>query len=106
MVIKKTNKIVKRQNFMEKKYAQLQKLKTTQGRFQVRKAHLRHSNNLTHNSSHNSKVQYNSKVHYIPSQFTNYIILGILGTLANALFKLLGKATIKNRANVHANTTQ
>jgi hypothetical protein len=85
---------------MEKKYAQLQKLKTTQGRFQVRKAHLRHSNNLTHNSSHNLNM------HYIPSQFTNYIILGILGTLANAFFKLLGKATIKNRANVHANTTQ
>lgn len=95
-MVTKKNQIVKRQNFMEKKYAQLQKLKTTQGRFQVRKSH----SNKTHNSSHNSNM------HHIPNQFTNYIILGILGTLANAFFKLLGKATIKNRANVHANTTQ
>jgi len=84
---------------MEKKYAQLQKLKTTQGRFQVRKSHSGHSSR-TSNTSHSSRTQ------IIPSQLTNYIILGILGTLANAFFKLFGKATIKNRANVHANTTQ
>lgn len=83
---------------MEKKYTQLQKLKTTQGRFKVRKSQSRTSNNL---SKFNS-----SNVYINPIQITNYIILGILGTLANAFFKLFGKATIKNRANVHTNTIQ
>lgn len=86
---------------MEKKYAQLQKLKTTQGRFQVRKSYLGHSSRTS-----NTLTSHSSRTQIIPSQLTNYIILGILGTLANAFFKLFGKATIKNRANVHANTTQ
>ena len=87
---------------MEKKYTQLQKLKTTQGRFQVRKSHSCHSSRTSNNLS-----KFNSSNVYInPIQITNYIILGILGTLANAFFKLFGKATIKNRANVHTNTIQ